>query len=84
MDFRLADMPEAGSFFLTSSSWDLAESLTCLAGALDGVSGAALCQLRLELVEFATLSGTQVSYRRPVVEVGGRAVAGLGGFVLAA
>ncbi|WP_066956966.1 hypothetical protein [Streptomyces lushanensis] len=71
MDFLPADLPEAGPFFLVSSSWELAESLGGLAGALDEVEGPALCALSLQLVESSALSGAQVSYRRPVVEIEG-------------
>ncbi len=84
MDFLLADLPEAGPFFLVSSSWELAESLGSLAGALDEVEGPALCALSLQLVEFSTLSGARVSYRRPVVEIEGRATGVLGEMTLAA
>ncbi|MFI9584683.1 hypothetical protein ACIHCQ_23225 [Streptomyces sp. NPDC052236] len=68
--FRLADLPELGAFSLTSTSWDFAEELPTLVGALNAADTPALCVLQYELVEFATLSGIDVSYRKPVVEVG--------------
>ncbi|MGW2890821.1 recombination directionality factor [Streptomyces griseoruber] len=70
--FRLSDLPEAGTFQLVSTSWELAESLPSLEHALNEAGDPALCVLRYELVEFATRSGVEVSYRKPVVEVAGR------------
>lgn len=74
--FRLSDLPEAGTFQLVSTSWELAGSLPSLEHALDEVGGPALCVLRYELVEFTTRSGVEVCYRKPVVEVAGRLAGG--------
>ncbi|MEU2357759.1 MULTISPECIES: hypothetical protein [Streptomyces] len=70
LDFRLADLPELGVFSLVSTSWELAAELPALAAALDAAAVPVGGVLRYELVEFATRSGIEVSYRRPVVEIG--------------
>ncbi|MFJ3921668.1 hypothetical protein [Streptomyces sp. NPDC090022] len=69
--FRLADLPELGVFCLESSSWELTAALPAMAAALDAAAEPVLGVLRCELVEFTTRFGIAVSYRRPVVEVGG-------------
>ncbi|MFD8883049.1 hypothetical protein ACFV0H_11035 [Streptomyces erythrochromogenes] len=70
LDFRLADLPGLGVFFLVSTSWELAAELPALAAALDAAAVPVGGVLRYELVEFTTRSGIAVSYRRPVVEAG--------------
>lgn len=53
-----------------STSWELAAELPALTAVLDAVAVPAVGALRYELVEFTTRSGIDVSYRRPVVEIG--------------
>lgn len=72
--FRTTDLPELGMFSFVSTSWELAAELPALAAALDVAAVPALGVLRCELVEFITRSELAVSYRRPVVEIGGTQV----------
>ncbi|MFJ4701944.1 hypothetical protein ACIP5N_27665 [Streptomyces sp. NPDC088768] len=67
--FRLADAYHLGTFNFQSSSWKLAEILDHVDGALSDVEGEALAELRLELVEYTTNTGREVSYRKPVIRV---------------
>ncbi|MGW0929578.1 recombination directionality factor [Streptomyces sp. NPDC002644] len=69
--FRLADDYHMGKFRFGSTSWKLAEVVATgeLHDALERVGGEALCELSLELVEFTTKAGRDVSYRKPVVKV---------------
>ncbi|WP_411573615.1 hypothetical protein [Streptomyces fradiae] len=72
--FRLAGLPDLGVFSFVSTLWELAAELPALAAVLDVAPGPTLGVLRCELVKFTTRSGLAVSYRRPMVEVGGRQV----------
>lgn len=67
--FRLASNPTLGKFKFTSSSWELAKVAHEYAEALDKVGGPAVCRLSLELVEFTTAAGVDVSFRKPVLKV---------------
>lgn len=67
--FRLAEDYELGLFRLQTGSWKLAEVLHEVENALDRIDGEALCSLELELVEYTTKKGRDVSYRKPVVRV---------------
>ncbi|MEU4926371.1 hypothetical protein AB0G54_07675 [Streptomyces yokosukanensis] len=69
--FRLADAYDLGGFRLSSSSWDLAESVPALRSALADTSGDALCELTAETVEFTTRDGATLSYCRPSIKVVG-------------
>ncbi|MEV7925296.1 hypothetical protein [Kitasatospora sp. NPDC088779] len=77
--FRLADSPDLGKGQLTSSSWELLKVLHELENALDKVDGPALVQLSLELVQFTTQTGVDVSFRKPVFKVLGPVPAAEGG-----
>lgn len=70
--FRLADDPELGKFRLMTGSWEFLKSIETVWRDLDAVGGPALCTLKLELVEFTTKSGIEVSYRKPVLQVHGK------------
>lgn len=67
--FRLADDYHLGKFRFQSTSWKLVEVLHEIDNALSMVKGEALAELSLELVEFTTKAGRDVSYRKPVVKV---------------
>ncbi|MFD8115439.1 recombination directionality factor [Streptomyces microflavus] len=67
--FRLAEDYDLGLFKLQTGSWKLAEVLHEVENALDKVSDEALCSLELELVEYTTKKGRDVSYRKPVIRV---------------
>ncbi|MFI8263694.1 hypothetical protein [Streptomyces sp. NPDC085665] len=67
--FRLADDYDLGLFRFQTGSWKLAEVLHTVENALEKVGGEALCSLELELVEYTTKKGRDVSYRKPVIKV---------------
>ncbi|KIZ14503.1 hypothetical protein [Streptomyces natalensis] len=75
ISYRLADAPHLGVFRLVTSSWDFTRSLPATLTALDKVQGPALCDLYLELVEFTTSAGVDVTYRHPLLKVRGPAPA---------
>lgn len=66
--FRLAADPELGLLSFQTSSWKLAEVLGEYEDELQAISGDAIADLRLELVEYTTKQGRNVSYRKPVLE----------------
>jgi hypothetical protein len=66
--FRLADDPELGKFRFQSGSWTMAEVLYQYEDALDRIGGEAVATMRLELVEYTTKKGRNVSYRKPVLD----------------
>ncbi|MFG3200351.1 hypothetical protein ACGFYT_30005 [Streptomyces sp. NPDC048208] len=67
--FRLADDYHLGKFRFQSTSWKLAEVVHEIDNALSAYKGEVLAELSLELVEFTTKAGRDVSYRKPVVKV---------------
>ncbi|MDX2590972.1 hypothetical protein PV343_01360 [Streptomyces sp. WI03-4A] len=67
--FRLADDYDLGVGQFVSTSWDFLVSLHEVRNDLDAVGGEALCELSLELVEYTTKKGREVSYRKPVIKV---------------
>ncbi|QDQ14310.1 hypothetical protein [Streptomyces spectabilis] len=67
--FRLADDYHLGKFRFQSTSWKLAEVVHEIDNALSAHKGEVLAELSLELVEFTTKAGRDVSYRKPVVKV---------------
>ncbi|WP_461296346.1 recombination directionality factor [Streptomyces harbinensis] len=67
--FRIAEDYDLGLFRFVTGSWKLAEVLHEVQNALERVSGEALAELSLELVEYTTKKGRDVSYRKPVVKV---------------
>ncbi|WP_327744196.1 hypothetical protein OHO28_23430 [Streptomyces europaeiscabiei] len=69
LSFRLADAYALGGFRLSSTSWDLAESVPKLRAALSEADGDALCELVAETVEFTTRGGAAMSYCRPSIKV---------------
>ncbi|WP_172384875.1 hypothetical protein [Streptomyces sp. MNP-20] len=69
--FRLADNPELGRFRLMTGSWEFMKAMETMWRELEAVGGPALCTLKLELVEFTTKAGVEVSYRKPVLVVHG-------------
>jgi hypothetical protein len=66
--FRLADDPDLGTFQFRSGSWTMAEVLHQYENALDRVGGEAVATMSLELVEYTTKKGRDVSYRKPVLD----------------
>ncbi|WP_030855290.1 hypothetical protein [Streptomyces sp. NRRL S-475] len=58
-----------GKFRFQSTSWKLAEVVDQYENALAAVKGEALAELSLELVEYTTKSGRDVSYRKPALKV---------------
>jgi hypothetical protein len=67
--FRLADDYDLGLFRFKSAAWTLAEVLHEVENALARIDGEALAELSLELVEYTTKAGRNVSYRKPVIKV---------------
>ncbi|WP_030677667.1 hypothetical protein [Streptomyces sp. NRRL B-1347] len=67
--FRLAEDYDLGLFRFQTGSWKLAETLHEIGNALDRIGGEALAELSLELVEYTTKKGRDVSYRKPVIRV---------------
>ncbi|QDY79804.1 hypothetical protein [Streptomyces qinzhouensis] len=67
--FRIAEDYDLGMFRLQTGSWKLAEVLHEIENALNKVGSEALCTLELELVEYTTKKGRDVSYRKPVIRV---------------
>ncbi|MBH1936489.1 hypothetical protein I5Q34_19780 [Streptomyces sp. AV19] len=66
---RIAEDYDLGVFRLQTGSWKLAEVLHEVRNSLDKVGGEALCSLELELVEYTTKQGREVSYRKPTIRV---------------
>lgn len=67
--FRLADDYNLGKFRFQTGSWKLAEVLHEAEEALERIDGEALAKLTLELVEYTTKKGRDVSYYKPVIKV---------------
>ncbi|WP_369376100.1 hypothetical protein [Streptomyces sp. cg36] len=67
--FRLAEDYDLGFFKLQTASWKLAEVLHEVENSLNKVGGEALSELSLELVEYTTKKGRDVSYRKPSIRV---------------
>ncbi|MFI2242390.1 recombination directionality factor [Streptomyces chrestomyceticus] len=67
--FRLAEDYELGKFRFQSTSWKLAEVVHEIENDLSAHDGEVLASLSLELVEFTTKAGRDVSYRKPVIKV---------------
>lgn len=68
--FRLADLPDLGLWRFNSASWQLAGEVNAAEDALAAAGGEAEGLLRLELVEYQTKNGRNVSYTKPIIEVG--------------
>ncbi len=68
--FRLADLPDLGLWRFNSASWQLAGEVNAAEEALAAAGGEAEGLLRLELVEYTTKAGRNVSYTKPIIEVG--------------
>ena len=68
--FRLSDLPDLGLWRFNSASWQLAGAVNAAEEALSAAGGEAEGLLRLELVEYTTKTGRNVSYTKPVIEVG--------------
>ena len=68
--FRLADMPDLGLWRFNSASWQLAGEVNAAEEALAAAGGEAWGVLALELVEYTTKNGRNVSYTKPIIEVG--------------
>ena len=68
--FRLADLPDLGLWRFNSASWQLAGSVNDAEEALATAGGEAEGVLRLELIEYTTKNGRNVSYTKPIIEVG--------------
>ncbi|MFJ2407120.1 hypothetical protein ACIOUE_38135 [Streptomyces xanthochromogenes] len=67
--FRIAEDYDLGLFRFQTGSWKLAEVLHEVENALGRVGGEALATIELELVEYTTKKGRDVSYRKPVIRV---------------
>ncbi len=68
--FRLADLPDLGLWRFNSASWQLAGEVNAAEESLAAAGGEAEGVLRLELVEYTTKAGRNVSYTKPIIEVG--------------
>lgn len=71
LKFRLASEPDLGYFLFTTGSWSLVNDLGEIERGLEAAPVRAV--LRLELVEYTTKKGRDVSYTRPVIEIKGAA-----------
>jgi hypothetical protein len=71
--FRLAEDPDLGVFRFTSGSWSLAAEIGKAEAALERIDGPALATLALEVVEYTTKAGRDVSFTKPVLKVRGAA-----------
>lgn len=69
LTFRLADDYELGEFRFKTGAWTMLDTLHKVENALDAIDGPALCSLEMELVEYTTKKGRDVSYRKPVIRV---------------
>ncbi|WP_405793357.1 hypothetical protein [Streptomyces sp. NBC_01506] len=67
--FRLAEDYGLGLFRFQTGSWKLAEVLHEIENSLDKVGGEAFAELSIELVEYTTKKGRDVSYFKPVIKV---------------
>lgn len=65
--FRLAADPDLGTFAFKTGSWTMAEDLWLYEATLADHDGAIAAELYLELVEYTTKQGRNVSYRKPVL-----------------
>ena len=68
--FRLADLPDLGLWRFNSASWQLAGEVNAAEEALAAAGGEAEGLIRLELIEYQTKNGRNVSYTKPSIEVG--------------
>lgn len=67
--FKLFNDTDLGKFKFVSSSWSLAGEIYEAEDALAGIGGPARATLTLELVEYTTKAGRNVSYTKPVIKV---------------
>ena len=68
--FRLVDLPDLGLWRFNSASWQLAGAVNAAEEALAAAGGEAGGVIRLELIEYTTKNGRNVSYTKPSIEVG--------------
>jgi hypothetical protein len=68
--FRLVDLPDLGLWRFNSASWQLAGAVNAAEEALAAAGGEAEGVIRLELIEYTTKNGRNVSYTKPSIEVG--------------
>ena len=66
--FRLADMPDAGLWRFTSSSWQLAQEIPDLVEDLKE-SGSGEATLSLKLIEWETKAGEARKFTKPVLRL---------------
>lgn len=69
MNFKLARAPQLGAFGLRSSSWEFVKQLDEVRLALLTAGGPTEAILRYGSTCFTTLSGIEVSYRKPLLEL---------------
>ena len=69
INFRLANDPELGMGKYVTRGWTFPKTLHEVIDGLDRVGGEALCNLRLEVVEFMSERHGQVRYTKPVIDV---------------
>lgn len=67
--FKLADAPDLGYFLFGTGSWTLVNDLDQIEAALSQGDGPFPAVLKLELVEYTTKGGREVSYHRPVIDL---------------
>ncbi|MEW1550964.1 recombination directionality factor [Streptomyces tsukubensis] len=67
--FRIADDYGLGKFRLQTTSWTILPYLDQYWADLGNIDGEALAELSLELVEYTTKTGRDVSYRRPALKI---------------
>ena len=66
--FKLAAAQDLGTFAFRTGSWTMAEDLWKYEDALAQINGPTVADLRLELIEYTTKKGKDVSYFKPVLE----------------
>lgn len=73
MWFKLAAAPELGVFKFVTGSWSMVKDIGPEEAKLAEINGPAKATLTLELVEYTTKAGKDVSFTKPVLKVIGPA-----------
>lgn len=73
MWFKLAKAPELGVFKFQTGSWSMVREIGPEEAKLAEINGPARATLSLELVEYTTKAGKDVSFTKPVLKVLGAA-----------
>lgn len=71
--FKFADMPGLGTFKFSTGSWSMVKDIGPEEEKLAAIDGPARATLSLQLVEYTTQAGKNVSFTKPVLKVLGPA-----------